>query len=127
VEYSATTALVMRSVVEQDWLVDVSMCKNRNGTKKAFRLRLDPWRAQMHEVGVDPVADEDEQQAKGVDIMRARVLKAVAREPLTSASEVAIRVKAKKTTVLAVVKEMLKQGLLVMVDGTLRAVPKGGS
>lgn len=113
VEYFATTALVMRSVVEQDWLVDVTMPKNRNGTKKPFRLRLDPWRASMHEVGVDPVADEDEQQAKSIDDVRSRILKALQREPLRSRAALALRVKGRKATIVAALKELIDEGRVV--------------
>ncbi len=117
IEYGASVALVMRSVPGDGGLVDVTMPKNRLGTKAGFRLALDGVRASFTEV-----QSPSEGASSAVQSMKDKIVRAVAKsiQPITSKSELQRRAKGNRATVIKAVDEMLEEGELEYVAKAFR-------
>jgi KaiC/GvpD/RAD55 family RecA-like ATPase len=123
IEYGAALLLGLRSVANENGLIDVEVAKNRlGGSKPEFRLKLDFDRASFEEVDLPSEATSAHatEEAKA-SRDRDRILTIVAsRRDLRSASAVSRTAGGNKQDNLAMVRELTEEGLLVKVDGCFR-------
>lgn len=128
IEYGASLLLGLRSVAGEPSLIDVEVAKNRlGGSKPEFRLKLDFDRASFVETERDDVEQQCEVSGKRARAgkLRTAILDAVRAQRLVSATAVYKAVKGTKSEVLAEVKDLVAEGLLVIVDGAFRVAVKG--
>jgi replicative DNA helicase len=126
IEYGVTTALVLRSVATEngeEGLVDVTIPKNRLGTKPPFRLRLDSKRASFEEVELPQGVQKSD---TALEQIKCRVLETVAKalDPIASKNELARRTRKSKKPTLIAIDELLDEGRLTQLKGVF-SLPNG--
>lgn len=111
VEYGASMALVLRSVKDEDGLVDVAMPKNRMGKKLPFRLSLNFTTATLREVA-KPAPDQEEAIASPMQQLKERVVSVLGKtiQPITSVDELARRLEKGKQVTGRALKELMADG-----------------
>jgi replicative DNA helicase len=121
IEYGVTTAFVLRSVPTEEGiangLVDVSMPKNRQGTKKAFRMKLDFARATFSEVELPPKAEQG--GPSRIEQVKERIIDVIAKSvvPIKSRNEIVRRSKSTKKHGLVAIDEAIDEGRIAQLDG----------
>jgi replicative DNA helicase len=126
IEYGVTTALVLRSVATEngdEGLVDVTIPKNRQGTRNPFRLRLDYKRASFEEVELPQGVQAND---TALEQIKCRVLETVAKalDPIASKNELARRTRKSKKPTLIAIDELLDEGRLTQLKGVF-SLPNG--
>jgi replicative DNA helicase len=127
IEYGVTTALVLRSVATEnggeEGLVDVSIPKNRLGSKTPFRIRLDYKRASFEEVELPQGIQESD---TALEQIKCRVLETVGKalDPIASKNELARRTRKSKKPTLVAIDELLDEGRLMQLGGVFK-LPNG--
>jgi len=111
IEYGASMALVLRTVPEQDGVVDVSMPKNRLGRKLPFRLSLNHETATFREVD-RPAPEDDIAWPSKMQAVKDAVLKCVSKtiQPINSGSEIQRRIHKGKSLTLKAIRELVEEG-----------------
>lgn len=122
IEYAIETGLVLLSVAGDETSTDVLVAKNRRYPRKPFRLMLDRVKCVFSETD-RPDLDEVTQ----FDIRRRKILDVVRTFKLRSANDIWRKAKGGRGQVLKDVREMLKEGILIEVDGLIRGGTTGTS
>lgn len=126
IEYGVALLLGLRSVKGEGGLVDVEVAKNRlGGAKPEFRLRLDTERASLEETDM-PDKETERQNAEEVQraIVRAKVLEAVrTNHELKSKNAIHEVARGTKSANLKAIDELVKEGALILVNGSFRVAP----
>lgn len=124
VEFGASLALVLRSVKDDD-AVDGEVVKNRlGGALPEFRLTLDRRRALFVEVEKPDVDEMTERRVRGMATARQKVLNVIRKQidPLRTKEAIWNRSGISRTSCWKVLKELLAEGSVAVVEGVYREV-----
>ena len=120
IEYQASVLVVLSSVKGESDLVDAEICKNRLGTKTAFRIELDRTTSTYKEVDA-PDIDEDARRAddfrKRIDKAKAEALAYVVAHPGKSKRAIADAIKGNNQIKSDAIAELLTSNQLRTEDG----------
>jgi hypothetical protein len=130
IEYAAGLALVLSSVEDEALLVDVTIAKNKRGSREPFRLERSPSRATYREVAIAPDRDDDERASEVYAATVGKVLQVIrGTRGLVSANDVVRAMKeahmgSRRKAVQEAYRELLEQGRIGLIDGGLRITEK---